>query len=375
MKILWLIPITVDRTFQFTSKNELARALRDLGHEVETVVAYREDQTPLDGFSKVVYVQTKDNSPPHGLRFHWCMLHAALRTNADAVMFGFQAGHLIPFAYWRGLWEKRPKFVLDVRTIPVDLESSWRSNLEVMRYNLGLRAADCFCDGITVITPMLGETARQRLKRLAARIGVWTSGVCLDHFEPEGPDMRQELGLESKRVLFHHGTLSPNRGLQQAIQAFGLLKDRIPDLVFLLVGDGKAKKELQMAARETGAQDRILFTGKVPYREISKYLRTCDVAILPFPDMDWWAVSSPIKLMEYLAMGVRVVATDIPAHRWLEQQTGGVMFADNSSPVVLAAAISRVLEQSPCPVPRADLEETISWHRQAERLVEFISSL
>ena len=57
-------------------------------------------------------------------------------------------------------------------------------------------SVNLFCDGVTVITPMLGETVRPYLRRLESKMGVWTSGVCLDHFERTGANMREELALE-----------------------------------------------------------------------------------------------------------------------------------------------------------------------------------
>lgn len=375
MKILWLIPLTVDGAFQFTSKNEMARGLTEQGHEMETVVAYRSEKIPLDGFSHVDYVHTPPSSILSRVRFHWKMFAAALGTDAEAVMFGSQVCHFLPFLRLLASFRaRRPVYILDIRTIPVDLDDGWRSKREVWRYNAAIRLADRFCDGITVITPMLGETVKPHLKRIKGELGVWTSGVCLEHFEPEGVSMREALSLGEKKVLLYHGTLSPNRGLQDAIRALALLKDRYPELVFLIVGDGKGKQELESLATSMNLTDRVIFTGKVPYSDVPKYVRTADISILPFPDIVWWRVSSPIKLMEYLVMGVPIVATDIPAHRWVSDQTGGVELAVDSSPDNLAAAISSLFEKGSVPVPRAMLEEVISWKRQARSLVDFVEN-
>lgn len=224
MKILWLIPLTVDKAFQFTSKNELARGLVENGHVVETVVAYRKEKIRLDGFSHVEYVHTPEGSVAAMLRFHVLMLTAVWKTSADVVMFGFQSTHLIPLCAICSFWRKRATFVMDIRTVPVDLRSNLGSKIEVLRYEAAIRIADYFCDGITVITPMLADTVRPKLKRIWNKMGVWTSGVCFEDFKQTGPDMREELGLKGKKILFHHGTLSPNRGVQDAIRAVALLR-------------------------------------------------------------------------------------------------------------------------------------------------------
>jgi len=274
-----------------------------------------------------------------------------LYTDVDVIMVGVNVAHLLPFVRLGYLGRNRPKLVMDVRTIPVDVPTGISGKALVGRYQFALTLADTFADGVTVITRALGDRAKDRLKRLHKNIGVWTSGVQLEHFQRTGPDRRTELGLQGKLVLFHHGTLSANRGLQNAIRAVGKLQTRLPELVFLVVGEGAGKAELQTLAEELGLAERVRFVGKVPYRDVSSYIRTADCAILPFPDIEWWRVSSPIKLMEYLAMGIPIVATAIKAHTEVAGQTGGIVLADNDDPEVLAEAICSALEH-PLPLQR-----------------------
>ena len=316
MRLHWIIPLTVDAAFQFTSKNEMARAVRGLGHDITTTVGYINNKIELDGFTSVDYIHTPAKSLISKLLFHWKLLKSVWASNADVVMFGVQAAHLIPFARLLRFGRNKPKLILDIRTVPVDL-NGLRGKIETWRYAFSLRMADWCCDGITVITPMLGDTVKPKLKRIHNRMGVWTSGVHLDQFEREGENRRKELGLEDKQVLLYHGVMSPNRGLQNAMKAMASLRDEFPDLVFLFVGDGAGKLELERLAKELGLSDRVIFTGKVPYNDVASYVRSANLSILPFPNITWWAVSSPIKLMEYLSIGIPIVATDITANRWV----------------------------------------------------------
>lgn len=375
MKLHWLIPLTVDATFQFTSKNELARAFREQGNEITTTVAYVNEKTPMDGFTRVEYCRTPRGSLLRKILFHWLMLRSTWRENADVVMVGFQAAHLLPLAWLFRFGRKKPKIIMDIRTVPVDVGEGLSGKIEVLRYWLSIRLADWFCDGMTVITPMLGDTVRPWLKHLTGEMGVWTSGVHLDQFERNGPDRRAELGLEGKKVLLYHGVLSPNRGLQNALRALDRLRDEFPNLIFLFVGDGGGREELQEIAANLGLEDRVIFTGKVPYQDVSNYIRTADLAILPFPNITWWAVSSPIKLMEYLAIGVPIVATDIPAHRWVIEQTGGAIIATDDQPESLKESIKSALRDGVEMADRQTLEATISWNQQALRLGRFIEQV
>src|SRR4030042_5569619 len=262
MKVHWLIPLTCDAAFQFTSRNELARAFRALGNEITTTVAYANERTKMDGFSTVEYVHSPRGSLLKKVGFHWRMLQSSWRTNADVVMFGSQTAHLIPLAWVMRKSRFRRKFVVDIRTIPVDVPPGFQGWIQIWRHNLSLWLANLFCDGLTVLTPMVRNLILPRLKQLKGKIGVWTSGVNLSHFERQGENCRKEMGLEGKKILIYHGVLSPNRGLQNVVRALDILRNELPDLVFLLVGDGPGRSELEELVRNLKLTEHVRFFGK-----------------------------------------------------------------------------------------------------------------
>ncbi len=376
MKILWIIPVTVDTMLQLTSCSGLARPLSRYGHQVVTVAAYRKRKEHIDGFSHIDYVHTPPGAILRKFWFHLRMLFSIWTTDADVVIFGYQAGHLIPLSSLSTLWRKRPLYLLDIRTVPVDVKPGFAGRQDVGRYKSALRLADRYCDGITAITPMLADTLRPVLKRLKnRRMGIWASGVELEQFDPKGLSKRSELGLNDKYVIIYHGVISPNRGLQNVVRAMPELLSKFPDMVFLVVGEGEGRAELEQVARELGVSEKVVFTGKVPFEDIPEYVRAADVGILPFPNLEGWNVSSPIKLMEYLAMGLPIVLTDIPAHRLVIDQVGGAVFSLNDEPDNLAEAICKARNEGVKPASRDVLEETISWNRQARNLIDFVESV
>ena len=370
MKILYLIARTVDAVHQNTTENELARSLKKLGHYVITLVGYENEKRPLDGFSEVEYVHIPPGSRKRKIVHHIQLLRAVMRFRGDVVMFSFSLAHIIVLARLFLTGRDRPVFILDIRSVPVDVESGLKGKVLLARYNFSLKVANWLCDGLTTITPMLADTLRSSVPNIRA-IGIWASGVNLDQFEKSGESCRKRLGLQDKKILFHHGIISANRGLQNAMRAFASLIDKYPDLVFLIVGDGEGLKELRLLANSFGIENKVVFTGQINFEEIPSYLRAADIGILPFPNITWWVVSSPIKLMEYLAMGVPVVATDIEANRTVLCKTTGGILAVDSSPQNLANSISELLE-SGCEMPSEELlEKTVSWDSQAEQLVNY----
>jgi glycosyltransferase involved in cell wall biosynthesis len=375
MKILWLVPLVLGKRLQITSRNELAMSLKGLGHEINTVVGLCDYTHKLDGFSNVKYVNMDQGSFAKTIQFHLAMLFSLWRTEADIVIFGTSSAHLLPFAYFFRYFGKSPILILDIRTVPVDVGKGLKGKFQIWRYYLSLKLADSFCDGITVITPMLAKMVQPYLKRISGSLGVWSSGVRFEHFKPNGPSLKKYLGLQRKKILFYHGILSLNRGIQNAIKAVALLKRQIPNLVFLLVGDGAGRQEFIHLAKELDISDRLIITGRVSYTKIPKYLRVADIGILPFPALSCWEVSSPIKLMEYLAMKIPVIATDITAHRTVLDKTGGGFMIPNNKPDTIANCIRQVLRNEYKFPPQKNLEEIISWNAQAKKLEFYLHNL
>jgi glycosyltransferase involved in cell wall biosynthesis len=376
VKVHWLIPLTCDAAFQFTSKNELARAFRSLGNTITTTVAYANEQTTMDGFSEVEYIHIPRKSLLGKIKFHWKMVQSTWTRDADVVIFGFQASHLIPLAWAvRRVLRNQVKFVMDIRTVPVDIDAGLKGWMQVPRYKLAIWLADRFCDGLTVITPMLRNEIVAKVRRLSNRIGVWSSGANLDHFRRHGGNYRDMLGLDGKQVLIYHGVLSRYRGLQNALRAVNILRNEFPNLAFVLIGEGAGRQELEETARDLGLCDVAKFVGRVSYENMPGYLRSADLGILPFPNISWWTVSSPIKLMEYLAIGLPIVATDIEANRCVVSKTGGAILAKSDDPQHLAEGIRMALNEGVKTADRDILEMTISWNREALKLERFFARL
>lgn len=375
MKILYVFPRVVDDALQNTTENEIARALVRHGCNVDTVQSYRRERLSLDGFSTVRYLKIDHYGVVAKLRLHGASLWAALTGDYDVVMFSYSAAHLIPIVALRQKLKGRPKLVLDIRSVPVDVDKGFRGRMLEFRYRMALRLADWLCDGVTAITPMLSETLKPFLRRLGDHVGIWASGVDLDHFQRSEVSTKEVLGLAGSRVIMYHGVLSPNRGIQNIIRAVELLSDEMNDLRFLVVGDGPGRGELESLAAACHIADRVIFTGHKPYSEIPRYIAAADVGILSFPNIQWWAVSSPIKLMEYLAMGLPMVATDIPAVRIVTDETGGVLLVPSDQPEHLADGIRRFFKEGCKPASRDVLENVISWNAQGRRLLDYFETL
>jgi glycosyltransferase involved in cell wall biosynthesis len=133
-----------------------------------------------------------------------------------------------------------------------------------------------------------------------------------DSFDPDQlTALRQRLGLpEDRRVLVYLGLLAPYQGTDLLLEAMARLVQTNPDVHLLLMGFPFVER-YRCQARALGLENRVTFTGAVPYEEAPVHLVLGDVAVAPKLS----ATEGSGKLLPYMAAALPVVAFDTPVHR------------------------------------------------------------
>lgn len=125
---------------------------------------------------------------------------------------------------------------------------------------------------------------------------------------PSPQEARARLGLPPRGALIGFtGSLRPWHGLDVAIEALPHLS---PDVRLVVAGDGPVRDGLVDLAARVGVAERVVWLGQVPHAEIPAVLAAVDVAVAPYPRLAGFGFS-PLKLVEYMASGTPVVASDI----------------------------------------------------------------
>ncbi len=94
------------------------------------------------------------------------------------------------------------------------------------------------------------------------------------------------------------------------VEAFALLHARQPHTRLLIVGDGPEFEKLVADVTVRGLANATHFTGSVPSGEVAGLLAAMDVAVAPYPNLPQFYFS-PLKVYEYMAGGLPVVASRI----------------------------------------------------------------
>jgi glycosyltransferase involved in cell wall biosynthesis len=159
-----------------------------------------------------------------------------------------------------------------------------------------------------------------------------------------------------------------------------MLRDKGYPVSLELIGNIVEKKEiLDLISALKLEQDCTIYP-PVSYEEIPSFIAACDLPAIPLPDFIGWRVSSPIKLMEYMAMGKSMVLTDIEAHRHVVGDHAFAFFAPSSKPEDISDAVERAYHS------RTELDERgkkgreialdrYTWEHQARNLLAFVNSL
>lgn len=166
-------------------------------------------------------------------------------------------------------------------------------------------------DGVVAVSRFTRDVLTQRFAVPSERIELISNGVDLHRFRPRPrpASLVARYGLAGKRVLLTVGRLYPRKGMDRVIESLPGVLRYIPDLVYLVVGDGAYRPALEALARERGVQGHVVFAGAVPDDELVDHYALGDVFIMAnraMPDGDTEGFG--LVFLEANACGLPVIA-------------------------------------------------------------------
>ena len=144
-----------------------------------------------------------------------------------------------------------------------------------------------------------------------------------------------------KKIVLYQGAINKDRGIEEAIQAM----QYIDGVLLLIVGDGDVINEVKKLAGDLNLQDKVKFTGKIPFRELINYTQLADLGLcIEKPTNINYIYSLPNKLFDYIRSGVPVLASHLPEVEHIINQYSIGEFIESHDPQHIASRIRKCLE-------------------------------
>jgi len=176
----------------------------------------------------------------------------------------------------------------------------------------------------------------------AARMTAVPMGVDSALFERSAIAPSTDPRLDGRRVLLYLGSVAQSRQSGFLLDLAMLLRARRPEVLLVIAGDAPSPDEMAWMRREIASLqlgEHVLLTGWLPQREALGYALRAEVGLSPIPRGVLFDVSSPTKLVEYLALGIPSVANDIPDQALVIEASGAGLCVPMQAPAFAEAAL------------------------------------
>jgi teichuronic acid biosynthesis glycosyltransferase TuaC len=185
------------------------------------------------------------------------------------------------------------------------------------------------------------ENKINRFSNKSINVRAFYRGINISNFQnlPAKESLMRDLQLNfQRRYILFVGRLIYDKGIYELAKAFNIIASKYSDIHLIMIGE-EIEKEDFVKKLEAGVSDRVHFKGIIPYREVAHYMKIAELLVLPT-----WAEGLPNVVMEAMAVGLPVVATDVGGiPEVLENEVTGLSIPAKNAEK-LAGAIVRMIE-------------------------------
>lgn len=208
-------------------------------------------------------------------------------------------------------------------------------------------------------------------------IFVAPDGVDLEQFNisVSTRDARKRIGLPLDQIIIlYTGHLYEWKGADTLARAAALIPSKI-QVIFV----GGTDKHVEDFKERYGGLDNVFILGRKPHHEIPLYLKSADVLVIPNSAKEEISRSytSPMKLFEYMASGVPIIASDLPSLREILNNDNAYFFKPDDAKS-LAEIIKKVLVEKDERMIKAkrtkEKVQNYSWLNRSEYILNFIQN-
>jgi glycosyltransferase involved in cell wall biosynthesis len=193
-------------------------------------------------------------------------------------------------------------------------------------------------------------------------------------FAPTLPPVTTGRPIDSqgKKTLLYQGAVNIGRGIEWIIDAMPYLDD----FVFYVVGDGDILDALKERVKRLNLNDKVLFTGRVPFEELPAYTACADIGInlLENRGLNYY-YSLPNRIFDYIRASVPVLAVDFPEIRRIVAHYDIGTLVDHYEPSFLAKTLRQMVDREKNEAGFVAANAELTWEKEVTVLLEMVKSI
>lgn len=187
------------------------------------------------------------------------------------------------------------------------------------------------------------EESRDRLADMGidpSRITIVTNTPPLDRWSKDSA-AKTSSNVRDPAHFVYLGNLDGSRGLDTAIKAVGLLKDRGHYVKVSIIGTGPNIELHRKLAETLGVTDRVAITGRLHFAKVEAIMAQANVGLIPHYGTTAWNSTIPNKLFDFMSMGKPVLVSSArPTERIVEEVRCGIVFRERDAQALAAAMMA-----------------------------------
>lgn len=235
--------------------------------------------------------------------------------------------------------------------------------------SFGEKSRDYFISKISFGIVVISEYMKKYYLKYNKKILVAHDAVSFERFDKKitKKEAREKLKIDlNKKICVYTGTISKLKGLDYIFETASILQD----VIFILVGQISSEFDINKLPKN------IILFGRKEQKELPIILRSADVLLLPHPKSEY--SQSPMKLFEYMASGVPIVASKLPSIcEILNDKNAVLVEAENIK--ALTEGIRKIFDDkdnSEFIAKQAfiDVQEH-TWERRGKKIANFIKNI
>lgn len=244
--------------------------------------------------------------------------------------------------------------------------SSFQRRMSERREKLCVRASD-------MVFTVNGLLAELRKKQGAQHVEVVPNGLDFSLFS------KARKKIPHPPTLIYMGTLSPLWNVELAVRALPILVKTIPDIRLLIAGYGPSESSLRELTTSLNLEDRVNFLGALDYQMLPSILEQADIGIITaLPDSAFRKYATPLKIIEYMAAGLPVIASRLGHTEIIMQESKAGLLIDFSPEEFASAAETLFRDRSlydQCSQLAHTYAEKFDWDHLFEKAYSLIVDL